>query len=194
MEEPLIVKILPTPGARSARDRGGWLVLGLVACAHPVKEERHEVAPAHRRSATAAPSAPCRGEDGAPLGADTSMGRLMSQAVNPMMTQLATLLFHDPRSADDDARNDAVAAAAENLASCLLSTATRLRAAPAARADFEMLARLAAFNSTALAGSIHSRDRSAEIHWFMHIKEMCQSCHGQFRYRKPSSGALRGQP
>lgn len=195
MKKSLIVKILHTPGARGAQERGGWLLLGLVACAHPAKVERREAAPAQRRSpaAPSVPSAPCRGEAGAPLSADASVGRLMSQAVNPMMTRLATLLFHDPRSSDDEARNDEVAAAAENLASCLLSAAPRLRAAPAVRADFELLARLAAFNSRALADSIHSHDRSAEIHWFMHVKELCQSCHGQFRYRKPSP-ALRGQP
>jgi hypothetical protein len=45
-----------------------------------------------------------------------------------------------------------------------------------------MQAALQSHNGRALSDAVRQRDRSGQLHWYLHIKETCQTCHEQFRF------------
>jgi hypothetical protein len=107
----------------------------------------------------------------------------MDGAINPSLTSLAMGLFHDSRSAEDEQRSAEVALTAENLSRCLLLAPTG-HEGMRAQDDFRMLALMASHNALALADAARQRDRNGMFHWFLHLKESCQSCHEQFRFHR----------
>jgi hypothetical protein len=106
----------------------------------------------------------------------------MSEAINPALTQISMRLFHDPRPVEDDARNEELASAASALSRCFAAVPGLYRGAEPNRAEFEMQAMLQSHNGLALGDAVHQRDRGGELHWYLHIKETCQTCHEQFRF------------
>src|SRR5258706_10422128 len=123
----------------------------------------------------------CRRTDGESLASDLPLVEVMRQAVNPSLSRISWLLFHDSRAADDDARSQQLARAAHDLARCFTLLPKR---APARgeRTEFELLSIIQAHNASALADAALQNDVVSQRHWYLHIKETCQSCHEQFRF------------
>jgi hypothetical protein len=126
-------------------------------------------------------SGDCRNPEGAVLGGDTSLLEVMRQAVNPSLSRISWLLFHDSRAPEDDARARDLARAAHDLARCF-SVLQKRAPARGERTEFELLAVIQSHNASALADAALQNDLTSQRHWYLHIKETCQSCHEQFRF------------
>jgi hypothetical protein len=61
------------------------------------------------------PAAVCRTVDGQPVAGTITLAHVMSEAINPALSQISMRLFHDPRPAEDEARNEELANAADAL-------------------------------------------------------------------------------
>jgi hypothetical protein len=159
-----------------------WLVIAgsLVACvASTARPDRPAVG-----TTSASPAMDvCRTIDGQPLSVPVTLAHVMSEAINPALTQISMHLFHDPRPIDDETRNEELASAASALSRCFLAIPALYQGPEPNRVEFKMQAILQSHNGLALGDAVHQRDRNGQLHWFLHIKETCQSCHEQFRFR-----------
>ncbi len=161
------------------------LFWGLAGCARP------DALP--HKSVVGPVAADCRSEAGRPPPG--TVDAAMRTAINPLLSQLSLVLFHDPRPTDDDSRSEELAQTAGRLAACFLHIA-QLRAhvpeaSPAGTSapDFHSYSHLARDSALALQHASWVRDRRGQEHWFMHLKETCQHCHD--RYRPPQSSLER---
>lgn len=115
----------------------------------------------------------------------------MRNAINPLLSQLSLVLFHDRRPTDDDSRNEELAQTAGRLAACFLHVSQLRGTVPdpspagVSAPDFHSYGHLARDSALALQHASLVRDRRGQEHWFMHLKETCQNCHE--RYRPPRS-------
>jgi hypothetical protein len=126
----------------------------------------------------------CEGSPGEPP--PQSLHELMAARINPRLSQLSLLIFHDRRPKDDDALNDEVAQTAATLSSCFSQVPALYRGESAHRLEFENYAAMERFNARALSNVGYQRDHVGQLHWFVHIKETCQACHAQYRFTGPA--------
>lgn len=139
--------------------------------------------------------AQCRSAEGNQLSATArfaSLRELMTEAINPSLSVLSVRLFHDPRAEDDSARGDEVAAAADRLAACFAILPEHFAGPAHERADIEAYAALGKHNSRGLQHAAYQRDRKGQLHWYMHIKELCTTCHNEHRrdMKAPGPGGI----
>jgi hypothetical protein len=110
------------------------------------------------------------------------MAQLMSQRINSRLSHLSLLLFHDQRPEGSDSRNDEIAQTALSLADCFAVVGALERGPAATGSDFESYLTMERFNAHSLSDAAYQRDHNSQIHWFVHIKEVCQACHSQYRF------------
>jgi cytochrome c556 len=151
------------------------LLLGATSCLAPRPVARPSVAwppPAGERE--------CRDAEGAVIASGATIAEVMRRSVNPSLSRISWLLFHDPRPEDAEARTQDLAHAAEAMARCFGVIPAREK--PAAWTEFDVLATMQSHNAVALADAALQNDIVSQRHWYMHIKETCQSCHSQYRF------------
>jgi hypothetical protein len=156
------------------------VTVSMGACAAPPPVATSRTSADLRRQVASVGTIPVEGAcriDGETLPTNASLKSIMFKVVNPLLTKVSFTLFHDPRRADDETRNDDLANAASDLSRCLLSVSD-LRHAE----DFKLLALLESHNTLALADAVRQYDRNAELHWYQHIKETCFGCHAEYRF------------
>ena len=162
---------------------GGVLLAGWCGCASPGGKPAAMVPPSEPQAASCKPL-----DGGEPPG---TLRDVMQRALNPTLSQISLILFHDARAPESDDRNEEVARYAGSLAGCFRLAATlNPQPGPEGR-DFDIFTTLGHHNAVSLMHASYQRDRRAQEHWFSHIKETCQACHEQYRTRK---GASQGQP
>lgn len=139
--------------------------------------------------------AQCRAADGTepPAAPFSSLHELMTEAINPSLSMLSARLFHDPRAEDDAARGDEVASAAERLAACFALVPEHFAGPVHERADIEAYAALGKHNARGLQHAAYQRDRKGQLHWYMHIKELCTTCHNEHRRDMRAPGPRGGE-
>lgn len=158
-----------------------WAAVALAACAPRAPVKR---ADSSRPSTQASQCQPLDG--GPPI---QTLRDVMQRALNPRLSQISLLLFHDGREVSSDERNEELARHAGSLASCFQLAAQFNPREAESRRDFEIFTTLGHHNAISLVHSSYQRDRRDQEHWFSHIKETCQACHEQYRFRRTASGA-----
>lgn len=115
-----------------------------------------------------------------------TLQELMRAHVNPRLSLLSLLLFHDRRPPDQVdrqlERSEQIAQVSDNLADCFILAPGLFHADDAVRADFNTYAATQRFNAQSLSHAAHSGDEPGQKHWFMHIKENCMACHARHRF------------
>ena len=109
----------------------------------------------------------------------------MCDVINPSLSRISWLVFHDPRPMGDDARAHELAGVSQSLSACFSRLATDIGKR---HPDLDLLARLAAHDAKALGDAALLADANQQQHWFQHLKETCNGCHDQFR---PNDGEHR---
>jgi len=118
-----------------------------------------------------------------------TLHELMAARINPRLSQLSMLIFHDRRPKDDDNLNDEIAQAAATLSACFSQVPALYLGEPGQRLEFENYAAMERFNARALSNVGYQRDHVGQLHWFVHIKETCQACHAQYRFSGAESAS-----
>jgi methyl-accepting chemotaxis protein len=155
------------------------VTLASVGCAPPAVSS---TALSAEVAATKGTCGPLPGE-----GPVETLPQLMTVRINPRLSRLSMLLFHDRRPEDSDSRNDEVGQLGASLADCFALTPTLRRAPAASESDFSLFAATERFNANSLSHAGYQGDHNTQVHWFMHIKEVCQACHAQYRFASPTS-------
>ncbi len=115
-----------------------------------------------------------------PCGGSGSLDEIMNQGLNPRLSEMAANLFHDERPAGE--RLPAVADAAGAMLGCipLMRQVANERSPDEARA-FNNEITMLRINAIAAQVSALEMDQDAALHWFVHIRQTCASCHAQFK-------------
>ena len=111
-----------------------------------------------------------------------SLRQMMSEHINPRLSELAILLYHDQRPADDIERRDETSRAAERLSECFAQLPAFYADANVPGNEFRQLSSMESFNASSLSHAAAAGDQSGQHHWFLHLKEVCDLCHTRYRF------------